>query len=231
MFFKRKNESLKIIDSQSDFAPDNPKSVYDFAQALADMEETFRPFRTRPHKRDWVKSPIWLTKADGLHAVMSKQSEIRKSGKIVYSALVQANSALFSSGRGNAPGNMLYSHNPYYASHPFELESLASNLFAFKGLSNETIQAIADILENELDRNLYSELPLEYASGRKVIMTGTLFEREHLPSGFIQTSIMPMLVSPWAPECIMLPVHYWPPSLIKALKRGDMSQTNTIEFG
>jgi len=99
------------------------------------------------------------------------------------SALVQANSALFSAGHGNAPGNMLYSLDSYYASHPFELESLASNLFAFKGdkgLSDATIQAIADILENELDRNLYSELPLEYAAGRKVIMTGTLFERKHL---------------------------------------------------
>jgi len=198
------------------------------------MEETFRPFRTNPYKRDWINFPSWLTSADGLHAVLSKQSEIRKSGKIVYSALVQANSALFSAGRGNSPGNMLYSLNSYYASHPFELENLASNLFAYKGdkgLSNATIQAIADILENELDRELYSELPLEYASGRKVIMTGTLFERKHLRYGYIQFSTMPMLVSPWAPECIMLPAHYWPPSLIKALERGDVSQFDVEEFG
>jgi len=229
MFFKRKKSSqpLELQDSQSAFQVEQGLRAYDFELALKDMETSLAPFRETMLQRDKIKRPVWLTKSDGLFAIINEQWAIRRTGKIIYGALVQANNLLFEPGTQNSPGNMIYSHDPYYKAHPHELLRLASGLFSFKGdkgLSDETLQAIADILENEMDRNLYSELPLEYTNGRKVIMTGTMFERTHLPNGYIQSSIMPIIASIWAHETVMLPVHYWPASFLRAVNLSDFKR-------
>lgn len=229
-----KSSFAKPKDSQPDFNSETSLTEYDFQLALSDMEESFKAYRRSQSKRDNMRCPKWLDASDGLFTLIAKQRELREKGKIVYSALVQANSMLFSSGKGNAPGNVLYSYDPYYASNPHELQSLASGLFSYKGnkgLSDETMQAIADILESELDRNLYSELPLEYTSGRQVIMTGVLFERLHLKNKRLNGSIMPLLALPFVHETLILPAHYWPDSFFTASEMEALNPDIVSEFG
>ncbi len=180
----------------------------------------------RDYKReDFSICPDWLEPEydhvgnfkedpDELYALFDPmfQKRILKEGKVAIGALVQANSLLFEKGKSNHPADFIYSTDPFFLEYPGDLEGLAHILFQTKGTSgyNPSIQKLADLLADEMERNYCYKLPRDLLEGKEVYFTTVVVDRNHLPKKKIEGRLMPMLVLPGEePDAIILPYWHW----------------------
>jgi hypothetical protein len=216
LFFKNLEAPASIAtDSQSNI----PVDQYDFAQALNDADAAFAPFRQSPKKLDMIRIPNWLDYDDPLLEFLGRQRKMLETGKIIFGAITIANTLLFEPGRDNCPGKMIYSFDTKFLENPQALHILSEGVYDHRGEKNlpeETMQALADLLNDDYGRTLYAPLPKLFCDGATVGLSSVMFERRHLISGVIN-SVMPILASPWEPGIMVLPARFWPSSLQPAL--------------
>lgn len=115
-----------------------------------------------------------------------------KTGKIVYSCIVQANAKLFTPSKfihQVLPAVVVFSMDEYYDKNPLELKNIAKDLFANKQ---------NNVLKNE--HMYFANLPVPecFTNGRQVFVSTILVYRKHLPWGGITGThlIVPLIANP-----------------------------------
>ena len=164
---------------------------------------------------DWIPSETTLPKNFQL------QDRVRTNGKIVWSALVQANSNLFSPGPDDHPALVAWSEDPFFDNHVDELQRIAQACFALKRIDQTEPdgQQLSHAVTSEMERPLRTPVPPSMTGGREVFVSVLLVVRRHLPAGHLTESIMPVWLDPQATGFVILvPAGYWPTSLMEAWK-------------
>lgn len=141
-----------------------------------------------------------------------RQRRFYKEGQVALGALVQANMLLFKRGRDSCPANYIYTKDPYFLDHPQELAELASALFQIKGDTGyqPSLQRLADLLADEMERIFAYRLPRDVTEGKAVYFTTVLVERSHLPKKKLTGSLLPLLIlMEEQPDAMILPWWYW----------------------
>ncbi len=179
----------------------------------------------KPGKDAFLKCPEWLEPEydelggyaqvpDQLFLIYDPllQRRFYREGKVALGALVQANELLFKKGRNDCPANYIYTTDPYYWENPALLIGLAHALFETKGEQgyHPSIQRLADILEDEVERVFSYKLPRDVTEGRDVYFTTVIVQRDHLPYKRIIGKQYPLLVlEENQPDAMILPHWYW----------------------
>lgn len=176
-------------------------------------------------REDYLKCPRWMEPEydefggyeetpDGLYALFDPftQQAFYKEGRVAIGAMVQANELLFERGKDNCPAAYLYSCDSFYMEHPEELRNLTWAIGKTKGEQGymPSIQQIADILADEMERVFGYKLPRDVTEGRDVRLTTVFVERNHLPKKRLVNRMAPLLVlEDRQPDAIILPKWYW----------------------
>ena len=131
---------------------------------------------------------------------------------MVWGALVQANTQLFSPGDSDCPAMVLYSLDPYFDEHPGELRAMAVRLFETKDEPKDRLShVIADEYEDVYQRPLAPWI----AGEREVWASSIMVIRPHLPEGVLRGRVFPLLAAPSKTRVpLIVPSHFWSPELL-----------------
>ena len=176
-------------------------------------------------KENYLKCPDWMEPEyddagnyeetpDGLYPLFDPflQRRFFERGRVAIGAMLQANMLLFKRGRDNCPAAYIYSTEKYYMENPEELRVLAYAIVSTKGERGyrPSIQKIADLLADELERAFCWKLPRDLTEGRDVFLSTIFVDRRHLPKKRIVHRMAPMLVlADSTPDAMILPHWYW----------------------
>lgn len=160
--------------------------------------------------------PLWVFSDPFFRQLYWRLGDLRRHGAVVWGALVQANSLLFSTGSGDHPASVLYSTHQWYELHPEDLVELAESLYDVKASAqdNPQLQEFSRVLEDELDRAPGLQVPHALSSGRDVYHTSAMVIRKHLPGRILRGSCFPMLVDSQRHLVQMVPSRFWPDLLV-----------------
>jgi hypothetical protein len=170
--------------------------------------------------------PLWLylyLSSSPLCKVHQDKATLYREGRVVWGALVQANSRLFRQSWGDAPAVAVYSLDPYFKERPQELREIGRTLFQLKGTAppDEDLARFAAILTDERTVELKLPVPVRLTGGRSVFYTTILVMRKHLPAGWLASSVFPLVVSPALTEATMiLPSRFWDDALVTRWNAG-----------
>ncbi len=194
-------------------SPHAESELRSFGQIIAEIRQRAgRTPRKYDKKVDRVRMGFVRKLFDRKLAKQSRESELLiTEGSIVWGSLVQANADMFDFGTENLPGNMLYSNDRRMDNQPEILAECSSNLFSIKGESvgDPELQAFADSLANEVDRDGGMKVPPSLTNGIPCIFADIEFERKHLPNNCLGDRIMPILTHPSTDSIMVLPHWHW----------------------
>ncbi len=152
--------------------------------------------------------PSWLAK-DPLRQQILDLPTLYEKGRVVWGALVQANTALFDHDYlASCPADIIY--DPTGRTDPQTLHEIASNLFKLKDANADTDNRVLDnyakYLANERTR-VYAHLS---AIEHLHIRCATVFIwRLHLPDARLAEPVFPLLIADEAKTVTLLPARYW----------------------
>ncbi|WP_310604285.1 hypothetical protein [Anaerosporobacter sp.] len=160
------------------------------------------------------RRPRWLKedKSDLMNGVYEQLKDYFTHGEIAISCIVQANVLLFEKGRTDCPAGIIYSFDPYYIDNPYELKSIASDIFSLKNTTGnkEEIQYFVDVITDEYVRVFRKKLPSSFTQGREVYFTCIMVQRKCIPYRRLTQSIYPALIlEKDIADAILLPKWYW----------------------
>lgn len=156
-----------------------------------------------------VVPPPWM-KGDELYSQITAMPSLYRTGKVVWAALVQANSLMFKSEGASCPGEIIF--DPTGQTDIHTLLNAAKQLFALKGTTpeQEDQRKYAEHLTDERTRLINFPFPQSLAP-LPLRMSSVWFWRMHLPDGMLTLSYFPIIVSDQAlGEAIVLPSLFWP---------------------
>ncbi|MES2943384.1 MAG: hypothetical protein V4772_10990 [Pseudomonadota bacterium] len=176
---------------------------------------TFEPVR--------VSSPSWMKPGEPLHEIVKQQWFLYTQGSIVWAALVQANSLLFSPGNADCPALLVYSRDAHFDARPQELHAIAKKIFKLKNTAptNQEEKAVADLVTDEMDRSMGWPVP-EILTARSVSAAAFMVFRKHIPKGVLSASMFPTLIHPATQAVMIVPFEFWPIDLIVLWKEGRL---------
>ncbi|BBM82302.1 hypothetical protein [Candidatus Uabimicrobium amorphum] len=150
---------------------------------------------------------------DDLKTFFSAYENLLQNGVVVWGHLIQANFELYSSGKCDRPGEVVYCKNPLLRCDVGRLEWIAAEIFNLKGTTPEdpSLKEIADYLTDGYIRVF--GLPVPPAISRKDIyqISTVYFARHHLPNKKLSGSVFPVIIDKDNPRVAMvLPHKYWP---------------------
>jgi hypothetical protein len=165
----------------------------------------------KDHFYFYPPAPQWIER-DELKRVYNDRKLILQQGRLVLGVFIQANSLLYQPGTADLPAFILWSEDPYFLETPAHLRELARELGNLKGTSPTGDMAeVTALVTNELARPLGYRMPASFGEGRPLWMTTLMVFRRHLPSGFITSGLVPLLVRPEeSPVALILPGRFWP---------------------
>jgi hypothetical protein len=153
---------------------------------------------------------------DDFHGTAQQGDQLVSRGQVVWGAIAQANTLLFSHGPDNAPANVVWSQDPSFDDRPADLAEIGRAVFRLKDTTPDDPELLetARTLTNELNAVTDLEIPRKLTRGVRVRMTTTLMLRSCLPGGVLVGTFFPLLIDPEAPEtnCV-LPAPFWPAGL------------------
>ncbi len=201
----------------------NPEGVTPIAYVRKLAGSAPRQFPGELKKYLHISKPTWLgyNFTDELHGIFRHQESIRREGKIVWAAVVQANSLLFRDDGIDCPASIIYSQDPWFDDRPEQLSLIARALFALKGTTprNPVALRFANMLTNEMDRAMGLKAPTALSQGRDVFHSSIVLPRKHLPHRVLSGSYMPVFLDQGGSgEVILVPAAYWPPFLLSNWK-------------
>jgi len=139
-------------------------------------------------------------------------------GRVVWGALVMANSGLFAPGKRDLPAAVVYSHDDTFDSNPLELKQVATKTVRLKDTlpDDPQLRAFAAEVTDETARENNTLVPPALTYG-KVVRYETLYiQRHRLPTQYLADWILPVIVNPKRPTHVMvLPLEYWSPQLVQ----------------
>lgn len=147
--------------------------------------------------------------------------KLAAKGRVVWGALTQANYQIYTPGKQDLPGVIVYSTDPYYDAHPQDLSETAAGCFDLKNTipADSEFRAIAQRISDELDPTARMMIPLRLSDDRDAFLGPMMFHRSRLPGGVLNARVFPILIAPVVTEITMLlPLRYWPTSILTNLK-------------
>lgn len=191
------------------------------------IEETRRIYDTKKvrfgffdRRYNRVSPPSWMKKRKDtrLEAQYRDQELLLSQGDIVFAHLVQANSMLFETGKFDNPAAIVFSLDRHYDDNLGELQKIGHVLFGLKGHSVEDpeLKEFADVITDEMKTLFNVPLPSGITDGHEVFCSSIMIHRKHIPSGFMQSGWIPLLVNPRLTNaCRVLPERYWAQELVE----------------
>lgn len=156
-----------------------------------------------------VVPPPWM-KGDELYSQITAMPSLYRTGKVVWAALVQANSLMFKSEGASCPGEIVF--DPTGQTDVYTLHNSAKQLFALKGTTpeQEDQRKYAEHLTDERTRLINFPFPQSLAP-LPLRMSSVWFWRMHLPDGILTLPYFPIIISEQTlGEAIILPSLFWP---------------------
>lgn len=159
-------------------------------------------------------TPSWLQSTDPLVEVYRRQGMLMREGRVVWGALVQANSMLFQPGINDHPAMVIHSADPIFAEEPDQLAAIARRLFQLKNTtpSEPSERQLAEMITDEMQRGMGWSVPKSCTAGRDVTSTTLIVFRSHLSDRILRCSVFPMLTHPETKAVMIVPSKYWPPT-------------------
>lgn len=224
-------EATRSISSPRIESPDSQ----DVSMSEMQPEQIITETRNRLAKRrGWLgrvhpedRFTVTPQPGDNLRDHLDTQDKLLKRGKVVWAALIQANSDLYQLGDRWNPGDIVCSLDPHFDAHPEELRKIADLVGQLKGTSpdNPEWKAYAEEVSDDFDRAVNSPVPqslVRIASvGGGVRRDSIIFDRSQMPHGFISADLMPVLVHPRVANVMLLPVGAWSPSMLSLWRVSD----------
>ncbi|RZG45773.1 hypothetical protein [Acinetobacter wuhouensis] len=193
----------------------------------ATQENTIQQIRENFSKKHFIirfiknlflrsKKPKWMDANDPLNAQYKHQSLLLNHGNIVWAAVVQANSLLFQDGPLNHPAHIIYSPTDNFDHNPEYLSEVASKIYSLKNTIPDDTQLneLAEMVTNEKERGLNWQLPSAFTNS-PIRSTTFVFAREHSPNRKLSIKLIPILIHPSTPVCMMVPSIFWTPKFTK----------------
>ncbi|MDR3351644.1 MAG: hypothetical protein LBO00_01230 [Zoogloeaceae bacterium] len=193
-------------------------------RALPEMEEAL--FGLRRNWMQWqqransfsvtsmsIPRPSWMSmvRDDGLEELFRQQGLLLREGKIMWAALIQANSLLFKPGDDDCPAGFVYSPDTYFDSRPQELRLIGRKIFSFKG-TNPSDPKLQEVARRVTDEEIYTmgfTLPKVF-SDKEIRWITTIVCRRHIPKGILSSGLYPVLVHPSTRAAMIVPCQLWP---------------------
>lgn len=147
-----------------------------------------------------------------------------KTGVVVWGHVIQANEELFSAAPSSESytydraGEVVFELPDSTLRTPIHLQHVAGALASLKYSDdlNAELQTWSDYLMAETVRVVGWKVPTELNAQKACFVSTTLFRRSHLPTGILQQSFFPLVVSTRQPYfAIPLPKDYWPQELLE----------------
>ncbi|MFD5110057.1 hypothetical protein [Streptomyces cinereoruber] len=155
----------------------------------------------------------WVEREDPLAQILKDQNLLLAEGRLVWGALVQANSALFERGRDDLPAAVIYSPDAVFDDSPDLLLDIAQKLYRLKGTRQQDpeLAAFSRMLASEMDREMQMEVPRRLTGSVTVYCTDIIVARRHLPGRVLNEQVFPLLIAPERTAMtMMLPSRFWP---------------------
>jgi hypothetical protein len=160
-------------------------------------------------------TPPWMNKTNALNEILKQQTQLLSEGIIVWGALIQANTLLFSAGQDDCPALLVYSSDTYFDSRPQELRLLGHKIFALKDTnpSDPELKSVAQLVSDEMGRSMGYKLPPVFSN--KDIRSATFMVfRKHIPNGVLSAGLFPLLIHPSTEAVMIAPFEFWPIEMI-----------------
>ena len=155
-----------------------------------------------------------MAASDDLRFLFDNAQALLREGRVVWGAVVLADSALFEPGSiVGAPGEILY--DPAGRVPDSDLHAIARTVLTLKGRNFDLpdLASIERYLNDEHIRVFGLDLPARLAP-YPVKVSSTWFERRHLPGGVLAQPLIPVLISDAHPGAVLpLPAAFWPDNL------------------
>ena len=166
----------------------------------------------RAQRRAAYAAPVWPEwfKDDALDAWRRQVPGLLERGRVVWAAIIQANTGLFDGSVSGAPLDVLYDPRGHVS--PQNLWEMAQRLFKIKGqrAADPSLQQYADHLKNETTRCFNWSPPPEWLPYR-LTATTTYIDTDWLPGDRLVFSVIPVLVSDDCPgRVVVAPWEIWP---------------------
>ena len=148
--------------------------------------------------------------------VAQAQKLLLEQGRVAPGALVQANSQLWAPAMGDSAALVLWSEDARFETEPRRLLELARELYDLKNSApSDELKPIAHFVTAEKSRPLNAPLPPDWGEvGARFYLSALLVWRAHLPTGFLTSSLLPLLVLPEKTDAtLILPGQFWPDEL------------------
>lgn len=196
----------------------------DIRARIAALNEQERKVLLIRSDADWIRR-------DPIAQLFENMETLLTQGWLVWGHVVQANTALFSPGLLNAPGEIIY--DPQGILTPEELKPIAHELFALRQKEKQLdpgkpedaeLLPIARHLNAETTRAFGMKVPARY-SREPLLLSTVMFERRHFPESKLTLPYFPILICPEIPGFAMvLHGRFWPKPLIDRLKNATNSE-------
>ena len=170
---------------------------------------------TRAHNKILLaKAPAWH-KNDPLARVVKDRPLLLERGRVAAGVLIQANAYLWGAGPDDSAALALWSDDARLETELVRLRELALELGDLKGKPTEEVApALAPFardITNESARPLNQKLPDDWGlAGANFYLSALLVWRAHLPTRYLTSRVVPMLVLPEETDATMiLPAMFW----------------------
>lgn len=167
------------------------------------------------------RRPNWLygDHRDDMNKLLRNLGKLRRNGVVAWGRVIQANNRLFSRGRIDSVGEMVFSIDRATSNHFAEIDSVAKELASLKNTrpTNPLLAQIADYLTDEFIRVFGLPVPTAISPRLACRISSILVYRKHLPrpDRCLKRMHVPLIVGPKPPHFAMiLPSRYWPESLL-----------------
>ncbi len=161
--------------------------------------------------------PVWCTPKDKLSLYFAGRQRLLEEGAVIWGHVVQANRLLFSPGKVNCPGEVVYCLDFNRQGTLASLAPIAETLYKLKGepQSSPELTTISEYLANERIRVFGLEVPAAISPDLPCAVSSIFFDRKHLPNGVLSQSFFPIIVSARDPRLgAIVPARYWPQPLL-----------------
>jgi hypothetical protein len=159
--------------------------------------------------------PPWFRAGDPLTEIYDRLDLLLLEGRVVWGALVQANSLLFEAGPNDHPAMTIYAPDESFDDRPQDLKAIASRLFRLKNTTpqDRDERRLAAAITNEMERGMGWMVPRSLTGGCEVLSTGFMVFRRHIPGRRLQSGWFPLLIHDDTPAVMIVPRDFWPREL------------------
>lgn len=181
----------------------------------ASLDQARSTYSDDQFSNDRIRKPLsyYLTLDFRFNRQLRSQRPLIERGRVVWGAIVQANSVLFEPRGSSAclPADAMYCDDESLDAHPGSLVSYAHELFELKGeATTPEMQKFSRKLANETSGDVKLTIPTGFTEGHPCYLATILIARKHLPGNHLADGLFPMLILPEETKASMiLPRDYW----------------------